>query len=108
VTRQARKAQPTASPHTGKKPRRTPAGTVAVAAKIKADRPTITESELAAELGISASRWRRKVRREGRHYKAPPRHVTTSAAGRVDWHGADHPFGALCSEHQEESPRREP
>jgi hypothetical protein len=43
--------------------RRTPAETVALAARIMADRPTITEAELAAELGISLSRWR-TVRRE--------------------------------------------
>jgi hypothetical protein len=43
--------------------RRSPAETVEVAARIKAERPTITEAELAAELGISPSRWR-TVRRE--------------------------------------------
>jgi uncharacterized protein DUF2637 len=43
--------------------RRSPAETVAAAARIKAERPTITEAELAAELGISPSRWR-TVRRE--------------------------------------------
>jgi hypothetical protein len=43
--------------------RRTPAETVALAARIKAERPAITEAELAAELGISPSRWR-SVRRE--------------------------------------------
>jgi hypothetical protein len=36
---------------------------VALAARIKAARPQITEAELAAELGISVSRWR-TVRRE--------------------------------------------
>jgi hypothetical protein len=45
------------------RPRRTPAETVALAARIKAEQPTITEAELAAELGISPSRWR-SVRRE--------------------------------------------
>jgi hypothetical protein len=45
------------------KSRRTPAETVALAARIKADRPDVTEAELAAALGISASRWR-TVRRE--------------------------------------------
>ena len=45
------------------KARRTPAETVAAAAKIKADRPDVTETQLAAELGISASRWR-TIRRE--------------------------------------------
>jgi hypothetical protein len=43
--------------------RRSPAETVALAARIKAERPAITEAELAAELGISQSRWR-TVRRE--------------------------------------------
>lgn len=43
--------------------RRSPAETVALAARIHADRPNITEAELAAELGISLSRWR-TVRRE--------------------------------------------
>jgi hypothetical protein len=43
--------------------RRSPSETVELAARIKADHPTITESELAAELGISPSRWR-TVRRE--------------------------------------------
>jgi hypothetical protein len=45
------------------KARRTPAETVAAAAKIKAERPDVTETQLAAELGISASRWR-TIRRE--------------------------------------------
>jgi hypothetical protein len=45
------------------KARRTPAETVALAARIKAERPGVTESELATALGISASRWR-TVRRE--------------------------------------------
>jgi hypothetical protein len=45
------------------KSRRSPAETVALAARIKAERPTLTEAELAAELGISPSRWR-TVRRE--------------------------------------------
>jgi hypothetical protein len=45
------------------KPRRTPAETVALAAQIKADRPDLSEAELAAELGISPSRWR-SIRRE--------------------------------------------
>jgi hypothetical protein len=43
--------------------RRTPVETVALAARIKAERPAITEADLAAELGISPSRWR-SVRRE--------------------------------------------
>jgi hypothetical protein len=45
------------------KVRRTPAETVAEAAKIKAKRPDVTETQLATELGISASRWR-AIRRE--------------------------------------------
>jgi hypothetical protein len=45
------------------KARRTPAETVALAARIKAERPDVTDTELAAELGISTSRWR-TVRRE--------------------------------------------
>jgi hypothetical protein len=48
---------------TAAKSRRSPAETVALAERIKAERPTLTETELAAELGISASRWR-TVRRE--------------------------------------------
>jgi hypothetical protein len=55
------------SSRTGKgsapKARRTPAETVALAARIKAERPDVTETELAAALGISPSRWR-TVRRE--------------------------------------------
>ncbi|MCA2216111.1 DUF2637 domain-containing protein [Wangella sp. NEAU-J3] len=47
----------------GVKVRRTPAETVTLAARIKAERPTLTDAELAAELGISISRWR-TVRRE--------------------------------------------
>jgi hypothetical protein len=45
------------------KARRTPAETVAAAARIKTERPDVTEAQLAAELGISASRWR-TIRRE--------------------------------------------
>jgi hypothetical protein len=48
---------------TAPKARRTPAETVALAARIKADRPDVTDTELAAALGISTSRWR-TVRRE--------------------------------------------
>jgi hypothetical protein len=54
----AKSARPTAP-----KTRRTPAETIAAAAKIKAARPDITETDLAGELGISASRWR-AIRRE--------------------------------------------
>jgi hypothetical protein len=42
----------------GEKARRTPAETVSAATRIKAERPGLTEAQLAAELGISASRWR--------------------------------------------------
>ena len=45
------------------KARRTPAETLQAAAKIKAAQPDITEADLAAHLGISASRWR-TIRRE--------------------------------------------
>jgi len=45
------------------KTRRSPAETLAEAAKIKATHPDITEADLAARLGISASRWR-TIRRE--------------------------------------------
>jgi len=51
------------APATATRSRRTPAETVAAAAKIKAERPEVTETQLAAELGISASRWR-TIRRE--------------------------------------------
>ncbi|WP_411267347.1 DUF2637 domain-containing protein [Actinoplanes sp. KI2] len=54
-------ARGTAKPE--KKERRSPAETVALANRIKAERPQLTEAEIAAELGISASRWR-TVRRE--------------------------------------------
>jgi Protein of unknown function (DUF2637) len=63
ATRRPRKATAETKP-AGKAPaRRTPAETVAVARRIKAVRPQITEAELAAELGISVSRWR-TIRRE--------------------------------------------
>ncbi|MGA5305167.1 DUF2637 domain-containing protein [Nucisporomicrobium flavum] len=45
------------------KTRRSPAETVAAAAKIRASRPDLTDAQLAAELGISISRWR-TIRRE--------------------------------------------
>jgi hypothetical protein len=48
---------------TATKVRRTPAETVALAARIKAERPALTDAELAAELGISTARWR-TIRRE--------------------------------------------
>jgi hypothetical protein len=48
------------------KARRTPAETIEAAAEIKSRRPEITEAELAAKLGISASRWR-TIRREAGH-----------------------------------------
>ncbi len=47
----------------GTAPRRTPAETVALAARITADRPGIPDADLAAQLGISVSRWR-TIRRE--------------------------------------------
>jgi hypothetical protein len=43
--------------------RRTPAQTLEAAAKIKATHPDITEADLAAQLGISAARWR-TIRRQ--------------------------------------------
>jgi hypothetical protein len=55
------KPETTATPE--KKERRSAAETVALANRIKAERPQLTEAEIAAELGISASRWR-TVRRE--------------------------------------------
>ncbi|GAB2623232.1 hypothetical protein Aab01nite_16290 [Paractinoplanes abujensis] len=45
------------------KSRRTPAETIALATQIKAARPGLNEAEIAAELGISESRWR-TIRRE--------------------------------------------
>jgi len=62
-----RAANPSVTASTGRngteKRRRPPAETVAIAAQIKARRPDITETELAGELGISPSTWR-KIRRE--------------------------------------------
>ncbi|MEV8506468.1 DUF2637 domain-containing protein [Actinoplanes sp. NPDC051475] len=57
--------KPAAKPSAKSAPRvrRTPADTIAAAEKIKAGRPDVTDTELAAELGISASRWR-TIRRE--------------------------------------------
>lgn len=57
--------KPSAKPSAKSAPRvrRTPADTIAAAEKIKAGRPDVTDTELAAELGISASRWR-TIRRE--------------------------------------------
>jgi hypothetical protein len=63
ATRGTRKATSAPAPAKKAPARRTPADTVALAARIKAARPQITEAELAAELGISVSRWR-TVRRE--------------------------------------------
>jgi hypothetical protein len=60
---QRRATSPTSQPGRKNRARRSPAETVALAARIKAERPGITEAELAAELGISQSRWR-TVRRE--------------------------------------------
>ena len=56
-------ARPSAPAKQAQKPRRTPAETFAAAMEIKAARPDVTEADLAAELGISASRWR-TIRRE--------------------------------------------
>jgi hypothetical protein len=56
-------ARTSAAAKQNQKPRRTPAETFAAAMAIKAARPDVTETELAAELGISASRWR-TIRRE--------------------------------------------
>jgi hypothetical protein len=53
----------TRNDETAARARRTPAETVALANEIKARRPSMTENEIAAELGISPSRWR-TVRRE--------------------------------------------
>ncbi|GGL13928.1 DUF2637 domain-containing protein [Mangrovihabitans endophyticus] len=47
----------------GARARRSPAETIAEAARIKHDRPGITDAEMASALGISVSRWR-TVRRE--------------------------------------------
>ncbi|MBM2617801.1 DUF2637 domain-containing protein [Actinoplanes sp. LDG1-06] len=51
------------APEPERKTRRTPAETVALAEQIRAARPELNETELAAELGISPSRWR-SIRRE--------------------------------------------
>jgi hypothetical protein len=60
----SRTARAAAKPEVpAKKERRSPAETVALANRIKAERPSLTEAEIAAELGISPSRWR-TVRRE--------------------------------------------
>jgi hypothetical protein len=56
-------ASPSGASAKNARARRSPAETVQLAARIKAERPTITEAELATELGISPSRWR-TVRRE--------------------------------------------
>jgi hypothetical protein len=47
--------------------RRSPAETVALANRIKAERPSLTDNEIAAELGISTSRLR-TVRREAANH----------------------------------------
>jgi hypothetical protein len=60
----AARTGPSARPErTATKVRRTPAETVALAGRIKAERPSLTDAELAAELGISTARWR-TIRRE--------------------------------------------
>ncbi|MFI7600559.1 DUF2637 domain-containing protein [Actinoplanes sp. NPDC049681] len=55
--------KPAAKSSTAPRVRRTPAETIAAAEKIRTIRPDVTDTELAAELGISASRWR-TIRRE--------------------------------------------
>jgi hypothetical protein len=52
------------------KARRTTAETAALAARIRADRPGLAEAELAAMLGLSASRWR-TIRREAAQAGVP-------------------------------------
>jgi len=63
TTSHALPPKPDKSDKSEKRERRSPAETVALANRIKAARPQLTETEIAAELGISASRWR-TVRRE--------------------------------------------
>jgi len=63
TTNRALSPKPDKSDKSEKRERRSPAETVALANRIKAARPQLTETEIAAELGISASRWR-TVRRE--------------------------------------------
>ena len=67
-TTNSKKTGPRASARPGSgataaKARRSQAETVALATRIKADLPDLTDAELAAELGISTSRWR-TIRRE--------------------------------------------
>ena len=67
VARTAKSGNPAKSaPKSAPRPRRSPAETIATAAKIKTRRPDITDVDLAAELGISVSRWR-TIRREAGH-----------------------------------------
>jgi len=67
TARTAKSGNPAKStPKSAPKTRRSPAETIAAAAKIKTRRPDITDVDLAAELGISASRWR-TIRREAGH-----------------------------------------
>ncbi len=61
-TAAARKSEPATARKNGA-PRRSPAETVALAARIQAGRPGMADATLAAELGISVSRWR-TIRRE--------------------------------------------
>jgi Tfp pilus assembly protein PilX len=65
-----RRPAPPARQSTADRKRRDPAETVAIAAQIKADRPGITETQLAGELGMSPSTWR-KVRREAAQADGP-------------------------------------
>ena len=52
------KKAPAKKPVAAKTSRRSPAETVALAARIKADRPSLTEAQVAAELGITPARLR--------------------------------------------------
>ncbi|GAB1642359.1 DUF2637 domain-containing protein [Krasilnikovia sp. MM14-A1259] len=52
-----------ASTRPGTRPRRSRQESVALAARIRAERPGVTDAELAAELGISVGRWR-QIQRE--------------------------------------------
>ncbi|GAB1693776.1 DUF2637 domain-containing protein [Krasilnikovia sp. M28-CT-15] len=52
-----------ASTRPGARQRRSPQENAAIAARLRAERPELTDAELAAELGISVERWRR-IQRE--------------------------------------------
>jgi hypothetical protein len=74
-----RRQAPPARQSTGDRKRRDPAETVAIAARIKADRPGITETQLAGELGMSPSTWR-KVRRDAAQADGPLQNDRNRAA----------------------------